>query len=143
MGKKRVVKKTGSEPNRKSKASPGKLSRKRLDGGILHVQSTYNNTRVSLTDKKGELVASSSSGALGFRGAKKGTPYAAAQVGDIVAEKAKLMGVEEVAVVVKGIGAGRESAIRSFVNKGIKLSSIKDRTPIPHNGPRARKPRRV
>jgi len=143
MGKKRIVKKSETDNKRAKGASTIKVSRKRLDKGILHVQSTYNNTKVMLTDKKGELVAWSSSGSLGFRGAKKGTPYAAAQVGEIVGDKAKIMGLTEVDVVVKGIGAGRESAIRAFVGKGFKINSIKDVTPIPHNGPKAKKPRKV
>jgi small subunit ribosomal protein S11 len=80
---------------------------------------------------------------LGFKGAKKGTPFAAAKVGEALAVKAQLFGVKEVSVVVKGVGSGRESAIRSFVSKGITISSIKDVTPVPHNGPKPPKPRRV
>jgi small subunit ribosomal protein S11 len=98
---------------------------------------------VTLTDKKGDTLCWSSSGSLGFKGAKKGTPFAAAKVGEIVGEKAQLMGVKEVEVVVCGVGAGRESSIRGFMSRGVALSSIKDVTPIPHNGPRPPKPRRV
>jgi small subunit ribosomal protein S11 len=107
------------------------------------VQSTYNNTRVQLTDKQGNSLASSSSGALGFRGAKKGTPFAAAEIGRLIGEKAQMMGVKEVDVVVKGVGSGRESAIRSFSGMGIDITRIADRTPVPFNGPRPPKPRRV
>ncbi len=107
------------------------------------MQSTYNNTTVTLTDPQGNVVAASSSGALGFSGAKKGTPFAAAKVGEILNEKAQQFGMKEVSVVVKGVGSGRESAIRAFTSRGIQLLSIKDMTPVPHNGPRQPKPRRV
>jgi small subunit ribosomal protein S11 len=120
-----------------------KTSKKKLDSAILFVQSTYNNTLVSLTDSKGNAVAQLSSGALGFKGAKKGTPFAAAKVGEELAIKALAMGVKEIAVVIKGVGSGRESAVRSFAAKGINISSIKDVTPVPHNGPRPPRARRV
>ena len=96
-----------------------------------------------MTDVEGNAVASSSSGALGFAGAKKGTPFAAAKVGETVADKAKLLGVKEVSVIVKGVGCGRESAVRAFIAKGFGLSSISDQTPVPHNGPRPPRARRV
>ena len=90
------------------------------------------------------MICSSSSGALGFKGAKKGTPFASAKAGELIGEKTKIMGVKEVKVVVKGVGAGRESAIRGFIaTSGAEITSIKDVTPIPHNGPRPKKPRRV
>ena len=144
MGKKRVIKKIGGESGGDAKrASASKVSRRRLDSGVLYVGASYNNTRVILTDKEGDVIAWSSSGSLGFKGAKKGTPYAAAQVGELIGEKAKLMGVREVDVVIKGVGAGRESSVRAFANKGIDLSSIRDETPIPHGGPTPKKPRRA
>lgn len=118
-------------------------SKRKLTYAMLHIQSTYNNTKVVLTDEKGNSVALSSSGALGFRGAKKGTPFAAAKIGEVLADKAILMGVKEVGVVVKGTGSGRESVVRSFISKGINIDSIKDRTPVPHNGPKPKKPRRI
>lgn len=118
-------------------------SKKRVDFGILHVQSTYNNTKVLLTDKNGNAVMASSAGALGFKGAKKGTPFAAAKVGETLAAKAALLGLKEIAVVVKGVGSGRESAIRGFISKGVTIASIKDETPVPFNGPQPKKPRRV
>ncbi|HJN62772.1 MAG TPA: 30S ribosomal protein S11 [Candidatus Paceibacterota bacterium] len=134
----------GGESSKEARgASLSKLSRKKLDSGILHVRASYNNTRAILTDKKGDVVAWSSSGALGFKGAKKGTPYAAAQVGELIGEKAKLMGVKDVDVVIKGVGAGRESSVRAFSAKGIDLNSISDKTPIPHGGPTPKKPRRA
>jgi len=116
---------------------------KRVDSGILFVESTYNNTKVSLADSKGNTLAWSSSGSLGFRGAKKGTPFAAAKIGETLAAKAQTLGVREVRVVVKGVGSGRESAIRGFISKGINLTIIQDMTPVPHNGPKAPKPRRT
>ncbi|OGC85163.1 30S ribosomal protein S11 [Candidatus Adlerbacteria bacterium RIFCSPHIGHO2_12_FULL_53_18] len=114
-----------------------------MEGGVVYVEATYNNTKVSLADTAGNVVAWSSSGSLGFAGAKKGTPFAAAKVGELIGDKATQMGVKEVNVVVAGVGAGRESSIRAFATKGIHINSIKDTTPVPHNGPRAKKPRRV
>ena len=116
---------------------------KRFDTGTLYVESTYNNTKVTLADDKGNTLAWSSSGALGFKGAKKGTPFAAAKVGETLAAKAQTMGIKDVRVVVKGVGSGRESAIRGFISKGIGLLAIQDMTPVPHNGPKAPKPRRM
>jgi small subunit ribosomal protein S11 len=124
-------------------AAASSVSKKRLDVGILYVQSTYNNTKLLLTDTKGNALFASSAGALGFKGAKKGTPFAAAKVGETLAAKAQPLGLKEVAVVVKGVGSGRESSIRGFVSKGILISSIKDVTPVPFNGPKPKKPRRV
>lgn len=116
---------------------------RRFDSGILCIESTYNNTKLTLTDPKGGTLAWSSSGSLGFKGAKKGTPFAAAKVGETLAEKAGTMGIKEVKVVVKGVGSGRESAIRGFISKGINLTTIQDMTPVPHNGPKPPKPRRT
>ena len=96
-----------------------------------------------MTDVKGNVLATSSSGALGFKGAKKGTPFAAAKVGEIMGGKASVMGMKEVGVLVKGVGSGRESGIRGFISKGINILSIRDITPVPHNGPKPKKPRRV
>ncbi len=144
MGKKRIIKKKGTTMSKGLKARAlAKVSKKKLASGILSVQATYNNTKVTLSDMEGNVVAWSSSGALGFSGAKKSTPFAAAQVGEVVGEKAKMMGVKEVSAVIKGVGAGRESALRAFVALGINLISIKDETPVPHNGPRPPKARRV
>ena len=96
-----------------------------------------------LTDKKGGAKIFSSSGSLGFGGARKGTPFAAAKVGEVVGEKAGLIGVKDVDVIIKGVGPGRESSLRAFTSKGIAVSAIKDMTPMPFNGPRPKKPRRV
>lgn len=141
MGKKRIATTGDSEAGVKKASSSS--SKKKVETGILHVQSTYNNTKLILTDSKGNSLSWSSSGALGFKGAKKGTPFAAAKIGEVLADKAIAMGMKEVAVVIKGVGSGRESAVRSFITKGIAISSIKDTTPTPHNGPKPKKPRRV
>lgn len=143
MGKKRIVT-TGGTEAAGDKAKTGLVSaKKRVESGILHVQSTYNNTKVMLTDKQGNAIMWGSSGGAGFRGAKKGTPFAAAKVGETLALKAQNLGIKEVDIVVKGVGSGRESAIRGFISKGVQISSIKDATPVPFNGPQPKKPRRV
>lgn len=142
MGKKRIVKKGGDDVALKAAARKKALKRK-LDAGILHVRSTYNNTTLLLTDIKGNAVSATSSGALGFAGAKKGTPFAAAKAAEGLAEKAEQMGMKKVHVIIKGVGAGRESAVRGFINKGIQLETIKDMTPVPHGGCKPPKPRRV
>lgn len=143
MGKKRIAT-TEDKAGVKAEVQPVKAnSKKRVDSGILYVQSTYNNTIVLLTDKKGNALMQSSAGSLGFRGAKKGTPFAAAKVGETLGEKAVNIGVKEIEVIVKGVGSGRESAIRGFISKGINITNIKDETPVPHNGPKPKKPRRV
>lgn len=142
MGKKRIV--TTEEKKDRAAAAPKQVSsKKRVEVGILCVQSTYNNTKVLLTDTKGNAIMASSCGALGFKGAKKGTPFAAAKVGETLAVKAQLLGLKEVSVVVKGVGSGRESAIRGFISKGVAITSIIDQTPVPFNGPKPKKPRRV
>jgi len=123
--------------------SLAKIAKKNITSGTLHIHATYNNTKVLLSDKTGNAVAWSSSGALGFSGAKKGTPFAAAKVGELLGDKANIIGVKEVDVVIRGVGAGRESALRGFAGKGIEISRIADDTPVPHNGPRPPKPRRV
>src|SRR4051812_31117946 len=143
MGKKRIVKKGEEGAEGAAKAAPVASSKKRFELANLYVQSTYNNTKVVLTDPKGNTLAWSSSGSLGFKGAKKGTPFAAAKVGETLAAKAATMGVREVAVTVNGVGSGRESAIRGFISKSIGISSIRDMTPVPFNGPKPKKPRRV
>ncbi|MFA6314920.1 MAG: 30S ribosomal protein S11 [Candidatus Paceibacterota bacterium] len=143
MGKKRIVTTNQGEGENGAANSQPVSSRKRIDTGVLYVQSTYNNTKLMLTDKKGNALMWGSSGAAGFRGAKKGTPFAAAKVGETLALKAQNLGLKEIDVVVKGVGSGRESAIRGFISKGVLISSIKDETPVPFNGPKPKKPRRV
>ncbi len=144
MGKKRIIKKAGGGIDQGLVSrSLSRAPRRKVASGILHIRTTYNNTRLLLTDPAGGVLANSSSGALGFKGAKKGTPFAAAKVGEIIGEQANQMGMKEVTVVVRGIGAGRESSLRAFAGKGVDVKIIRDATPIPFNGPRLRKPRRV
>jgi len=142
MGKKRIVttKEVGTEGAESKRSSNIK---KRFAFGVLYVESTYNNTKVVLTDPAGNTLAWSSSGSLGFKGAKKGTPFAASKVGELLAERAAAIGIRDIDVVIRGVGSGRESSIRAFTAKGISINSIKDTTPVPHNGPRPPKPRRV
>jgi small subunit ribosomal protein S11 len=143
MGKKRIVKTDGDKAEGAKSSPVATVSKKKVEVGGLYIQSTYNNTKIVLTDAKGAVLATSSSGSIGFKGAKKGTPFAAAKVGEILGAKAATMGMKEVAVVVKGVGSGRESGIRGFISKGVNIVSIKDVTPVPHNGPKPKKPRRV
>lgn len=144
MGKKRIIRKSGGTVDAGLKSrSLARVAKKNITQGTLHIQATYNNTKVLLTDKSGNAIAWSSSGALGFSGAKKGTPFAAAKVGELVGDKANIIGVKEVDVVIRGVGAGRESALRAFAGKGVDVTRIADDTPVPHNGPRPPKPRRV
>jgi len=125
------------------KAPATKASKKKVSSGILNIEATFNNTKVVFSDKIGNALFWSSAGSLGFRGAKKGTPFAAGKVGDLIGEKAMAVGVKDADVVVRGVGSGREPAIRAFMAHGIEITSIKDATPVPHNGPKAKKPRRV
>ena len=144
MGKKRIIRKSGGTVDQGLKSrSLARVAKKNVVSGTLHIHATYNNTKVLLADKGGNAVAWSSSGSLGFSGAKKGTPFAAAKVGELVGEKAAIIGVKDVDVVIRGVGAGRESALRGFAGKGIEITKIADDTPVPHNGPRPPKPRRV
>jgi small subunit ribosomal protein S11 len=125
------------------KKAPSKTPKKKITSGVLHVEATFNNTKVLFSDKLGNTLFWSSAGAMGFRGAKKGTPFAASKVGDVIGAKAAIMGVKDSDVVVLGVGSGREPAIRAFMAHGIEITSILDATPVPHNGPKAKKPRRV
>ena len=111
--------------------------------GQAHVQATYNNTLITLTDANGNAIAWSSAGKMGFRGPKKSTAYAASVIVKDAAAKAMEKGLKEVDVFVKGVGSGRESAIRALNANGLQIASIKDVTPIPHNGCRAPRPRRI
>ena len=110
---------------------------------IAHIQATFNNTVISITNKKGDVIAWSSCGSVGFSGSKKSTPFAAQIAASQVTRKAKELGVKQVEIYVKGPGSGRESAIRAIQAAGLTITAIRDVTPIPHNGCRARKRRRV
>lgn len=125
------------------KKPASKIPKKKITSGVLHIDATFNNTKVLFSDKSGNTLFWGSAGAMGFRGAKKGTPFAASKVGDVIGSKASALGVKDSDVVVLGVGSGREPAIRAFMAHGIEITSILDATPVPHNGPKAKKPRRV
>ncbi len=126
-----------------SSKQPVKTPKKKIVAGTLHVEATFNNTKVVLSDKEGNTLFWTSAGSLGFKGAKKGTPFAASKAGSIIGEKAKAIGIKEVDAVVRGVGSGREPTIRAFMAYDIEITGIKDMTPVPHNGPKPKKPRRV
>ncbi|HEV7424599.1 MAG TPA: 30S ribosomal protein S11 [Candidatus Paceibacterota bacterium] len=138
-----VKKEAGDVKEESSKKVPSKTPKKKVTSGVLHIEATFNNTKVLFADKLGNALFWSSAGSLGFRGAKKGTPFAASKVGDVVGGKAAILGVKDSDVVVLGVGSGREPAIRAFMAHGIEITSVADATPVPHNGPKAKKPRRV
>lgn len=123
--------------------STKKKIRKNVVKGIAHVLASFNNTMVTITDLNGEVLAWDSAGSVGFKGARKSTPFAASRASEKVAGKAKRLGMKEVEVRVRGPGPGRESAVSALQNNGIKVLAIEDHTPIPHNGCRAPKKRRV
>ncbi len=132
----------------KTKAKAGKKkfksrTRKSVPVGIVHIQASFNNTIVTIADANGNVISWSSAGSLGFRGSQKGTPFAAQQASAVAANKAKEHGLKEVSVKVKGPGGGRESAVRALASTGLRVRHIKDVTPIPHNGCRPPKKRRV
>jgi small subunit ribosomal protein S11 len=143
MGKKRIIAKGGEGQSEGGKGASGKGSKKRIPVGAIYIEATFNNTRVTLTDPRGNVLLWSTSGALGFKGAKKGTPFAAAKVTETLLEKAEVMGLQHVDVIIRGVGSGRESALRTIAGRGLDISSIKDATPVPHNGPRPPRARRV
>ncbi|MDD2274668.1 MAG: 30S ribosomal protein S11 [Candidatus Pacebacteria bacterium] len=111
--------------------------------GRIYIFSSYNNTIITLADTLGNSLASKSAGKLGFKGSKKSTPFAASKIAETIGAVAEKMGIKKIQVVIKGIGSGRESALRSIANQGFEISSIKDVTPVPHNGCRPKKPRRL
>ena len=157
MGKKRVIKKTEEEILKETEARetaerkiaqtarPKGKKKKigQLEQAKIFIQSTYNNTIITLTDKQGKVVTWSSSGSVGFKGPKKATPFAASRVVEVLLEKVKNLNLREVSIFVRGVGSGREAAVRALINHGLEISSIKDVTPVPHNGCRPPKPRRV
>ena len=128
-GKKKIVRK--------------KKEKKNIPNGIAHIQATFNNTIITITDVIGNVIAWSSAGTVGFKGSRKSTPFAASQAAEDAAKKARENGVKNLEVLVRGPGSGRESAIRSLQSSGLNISVIRDQTPIPHNGCRQPKRRRV
>jgi small subunit ribosomal protein S11 len=152
MGKKKTTTQSADEALKQSEATESTIAKaavsgakksKHVDEGRVYVNASYNNTVITITDLKGNVLAWASAGSLGFSGPKKATPFASSKVIAALAEKVKTTGLTNVSVIVKGIGSGRDSAIRSLIGQGFNILSIKDATPIPHNGPRARKVRRV
>lgn len=121
------------------KVSPSK----RISEGRIYISSSYNNTVITLTDTAGNVISWASAGSIGFKGTKKATPFAASKVAEAISNNVKKLGMQKIFVFVKGVGGGRDSAIRSLVAKGLEISSITDVTPIPHDGCRPPKPRRV
>jgi len=141
MGKKRIIQKsqTDSLKEVEVKVAPSK----RISEGRIYISSSYNNTVITLTDAAGNVLSWASAGSIGFKGTKKATPFAASKVAEAISQTVKKVGMQRIAVFVKGVGGGRDSAIRSLVARGLEISSISDITPIPHDGCRPPKPRRV
>ncbi|MCP4716836.1 MAG: 30S ribosomal protein S11 [Deltaproteobacteria bacterium] len=127
----------------KKKTVKKRKEKKNIPNGVAHIQATFNNTIITITDVIGNVIAWSSAGSSGFKGSRKSTPYAAGQAAESVARKAQDHGVKNLEVLVKGPGSGREAAIRSLQASGFNITVIRDRTPIPHNGCRQPKRRRV
>ncbi len=130
------------KPN-KTIAKPKKKAKKQITRGNAYIKATYNNTILTFTDQNGNPLATSSAGQCGFKGPKKATPYAAGVIAKHAADKVKDMGLKDINVFIKGIGSGRDGALRALNAAGFNITSIKDMTPIPHNGCRPKKPRRV
>ena len=149
MGKKRVIKQTTEEVLKEREArevvakAKKEVKGKKVVRGKAFIQSSYNNTMITVTDLNGDVLAWESAGGVGFKGPKKATPFAASKAVESLIRKLAKTGLREVMVFVKGISSGREAAIRALANQGIDIISIKDVTPVPHNGCRPRKPRRV
>lgn len=150
MGKKHIIEENKEETIKDQEKiekavvkESAKISVAKVQEGKVYVSSTYNNTILTLTDSRGRVLAWKSAGSVGFKGAKKATSFAASKVSETIAGICKKMGIDRIEVLIKGIGAGRESAIRTLVAQGMNVVSIKDVTPIPHNGCRQRKTRRV
>ncbi|MDI6717648.1 MAG: 30S ribosomal protein S11 [Patescibacteria group bacterium] len=151
MGKKKIIQKTDAEVIKESsnlekniaEASIKVSASKKIENGKIFINATYNNTIITATNKNGDVLAWVTAGGLGFSGPKKATPFAASKAVAAIAEKLKKIGLANVEVIVKGVGSGRDSAIRSLANQGFNIVSLKDMTPIPHNGPKPPKARRI
>ncbi|MEK7138598.1 MAG: 30S ribosomal protein S11 [Patescibacteria group bacterium] len=146
MGQKKLVTKTETSNEGVAQAPVSvskKTAKKQVLNGVAYITVSYNNTMVAISDTKGEVLAWASAGSLGFKGTKKSTPYAANLVAKTAVEKAKKYNVMNLRIIVKGIGPGRESAIRGLAGSGLTVTSITDKTPIAHNGVKSPKPRRV
>lgn len=147
MGKKKVITKSGGESGAVAVGAraeaPAAASSKKIENGKVYIIASFNNMLATITDVSGNVVAWSSAGTMGFSGPKKATPFAASKVMAALAEKVKKSGPVNIDVVVRGVGGGRDAAVRSLINQGFNVLSIRDVTPIPHNGPKPKKPRRV
>ena len=145
MGKKRIITSQGDAAKTEGQAagSASKKSKKQVINGVAHISISYNNSIVTITDLKGEVLSWSSAGSLGFKGTKKSTPYAANLVAKDCTEKAKKYNLMNIKIVVRGIGPGREAAMRGLAASGLNILSIMDSTPVAHNGVRRKKPRRI
>jgi small subunit ribosomal protein S11 len=144
MGEQKVKTMEGTpEPTKTAAAAPAKKIKRKILRGRIYIQSTYNNTLVTVTDPEGAVVGWGSAGNIGFKGSKKSTPYAAQRTMEETMAKLKNLGLKEVEVFIKGIGSGRDSAIRALQGSGIEILTIKDITPIRHGGVRPKKVRRV
>lgn len=145
MGKKKIITKDGAEETAAPKpaATSSRTPKKKITSVTLHIEATFNNTKAVVADKEGNTLFWSSAGSLGFKGAKKGTPFAASKVGEVLAEKAQVIGIKDFDAIIRGVGSGREPVIRGFMSRGFELLGVRDMTPVPHNGPKAKKPRRV
>lgn len=143
MGKKRIIAKQEEIIEKTPAVSPITPKGREMKEGRVNIYSSYNNTLMALSDLSGNVLFATSAGAAGFKGTKKSTPYAASKVAEILCEVARARGIERFSVALKGIGPGRESALRSLGTKGFEIMSIRDATPVPHNGPKPRKVRRV
>ncbi|AFZ45276.1 SSU ribosomal protein S11P [Halothece sp. PCC 7418] len=128
---------------RQTKKSSSRKTKRNVPNGVAHIQSTFNNTLVTISDTKGDVISWASAGSSGFKGAKKGTPFAAQTAADQAGRRATEQGMRQVEVMVSGPGAGRETAIRALQGAGLEITLIRDVTPIPHNGCRPPKRRRV
>lgn len=150
MGKKKIGTQTTEEAISQATAIEGAVAAasaknvaKKFEKGNVYVKASYNNTIISVTDEKGNLVAWGTAGSLGFKGPKKATPFAASKIVAALTEKLRKAGLQKVTMYLNGIGGGRDSSVRSFVNQGFEVLGIHDVTPIPHNGPKPKKVRRI
>jgi len=143
MGKKRIITSSGQSSESGAPAKSERSTKRTLTRGVINIFSSYNNTLVYVADTAGNTVTWTSAGSMGFKGTKKSTPYAATIIAKEATERARRIGLQEASIVVKGIGPGREAAIRGIASTGINIISIVDNTPMPHNGTRPKKPRRV
>jgi small subunit ribosomal protein S11 len=151
MGKKKVIKQTQEEALKETEEVESKIQKagnkavtaKQIKKGLITISSTYNNTILTLADSNGNVLSWASSGKIGFKGTKKGTPYAAAKAAEVLTQAIEKFKIEEIAVKIKGIGSGRESALRALAGQGVNIIAVKDATPVPHNGCKRKKPRRI